>query len=60
MNKAKYKKVGIEIPEDVLIMQLNNLMDGIENKDVIKIADTLEYEICNTVDFYNELLQEGI
>ena len=37
------------------MMQLENMIDGLENKDDVKLADTLEYEISQTINVYKEI-----
>lgn len=56
IEKAEYyKEKEIEIPTEVLVMQLQNLLDAYENKDIIMLADTLEYEVNNAILFYEEI-----
>lgn len=51
-------KYQIEIPESVILTQLHNLLDAFENKDYVMLADTLHYEISETLLFYKEILDE--
>ena len=55
-----YHEKGIEVPTQVLIMQLQNLLDAYENKDIIMLADTLEYEVKETLFFYNEIKNQDV
>lgn len=52
----EYTALGIEIPVDVIVSQLQNMEEGMKWKDNILLADTLEYEIQNTILFYNDIL----
>ena len=36
-------------------MQLENMMDGLKYKDDVKLADTLEYEISETIKMYSKI-----
>jgi hypothetical protein len=54
----EFLSYGVDIPEEVILTQMKNLMDGFENQDSVLLADTLEYEIKNTILFYNDILNE--
>ncbi len=54
-NIPKYNELGADIPQNVVLTQISNLFDGIENKDVLLIADTLKYEILPSLQVYNEI-----
>ena len=45
---------GEEFPMDIVIQQIQNLNDAYTAKDEFLLADTLEYEIKNTVYVYME------
>ena len=45
---------GEEFPIDMVIQQIQNLKDAYIAKDEVLLADTLEYEIKNTVYVYME------
>lgn len=45
---------GEEFPMDMVIQQIQNLNDAYMAKDEVLLADTLEYEIKNTVYLYME------
>lgn len=51
----EFKKMDIDVPEDVLLNQINNLVEGYENKDNALLADTLEYEITEALLMYQEI-----
>lgn len=48
---------GVEIPIDVLIQQLENFETAYGQKDMVVLADTLEYEIKEGICFYIEILK---
>lgn len=50
-----FKENGIDVSENIIMMQLENMIDGLENKDDVKLADTLEYEISQTINVYKEI-----
>lgn len=52
-----FKEHGIELPQDIIMTQLTNIVDGLKYKDSVKLADTLEYEIMNTLHIYKEILE---
>lgn len=45
---------GDEFPMNMVIQQIQNLNDAYTAKDEVLLADTLEYEIKNTVYVYME------
>lgn len=49
---------GEEFPIDILLQQLQNLDDAYTQKDEVLLADTLEYEISNTLQIYLEQGEE--
>lgn len=51
----EFKKKSIDVPEDILLSQINNLVEGYENKDNALLADTLEYEITEALLMYQEI-----
>ena len=57
-SKEIFSKLEVEFPEEVVIQQINNLADAIEHKDTILLADTLNYEIKNTLLFYIDVINE--
>lgn len=50
--------MGLDIPTDVVISQLNNMVEGFQYKDNVLLADTLEYEIMETMKLYDEILMQ--
>lgn len=56
-NVDYYNKYGENIDKNILIQQLQNLLDGINYSDQIEIADSLKYEIKESLLVYSELVQ---
>lgn len=54
----EFRGYGVEVPENIILTQMKNLMEGFEKGDSILLADTMEYEIRNTILFYNDILTE--
>ncbi len=52
--------LGLDIPKEVVEMQIKNLEDGLKNKDCFMLADTLKYEINDTLAVVCELISEGV
>ncbi len=52
------KEKGIDVSENIVMMQLENMIDGLENKDDVKLADTLEYEISETIRAYKDIIEQ--
>ena len=46
-----------EIPVDILIQQLENFEQFYQQQDIVQLADTLEYELQESVRFYIEILK---
>lgn len=57
-QSEKMNELGINVPKDIIIMQLENIVEGLDKKDSILLADTLEYEILPSLKFYQEILAE--
>lgn len=57
-NAREYTKYEIEIPVQVLLSQMQNLIDAIDNKDILQMADSLWYEIKEGLLFFNEIENE--
>jgi len=55
-DRDRYKEIGIEVPQNILISQVKNFLDAFENKDVLMLADTMKYEIYEGLSYYRELL----
>ena len=51
-----YKEQGEEIDTNIIIQQLNNLLQGIQYNDQILIADSLKYEIIESMNMYRDLV----
>lgn len=54
---ADRRQEGIEIPVDVLEQQLENFEHSYRQRDIVQLADTLEYEILESICFYIEILK---
>lgn len=54
---ADRRQEGIEIPIDVLEQQLENFEHSYRQRDIVQLADTLEYEILESICFYIEILK---
>ncbi len=54
----EFTGMGVEIPVDVITAQLLNMLRAMEEGDQILLADTLQYEIKNTLLFYTDILRE--
>lgn len=48
---------GVELPVEVLLQQLENVESAYVKKDMVLMADTLEYEVREGVCFYIEILK---
>lgn len=56
-HMADQKDIDIEIPVDILIQQLENFEQFYQQQDIVQLADTLEYEVQESVRFYIEILK---
>ena len=54
----KIKEYGVDIPVEVLTQQMSNLLDGYDHMDYMQIADTLHYEITDSMRLYIEIIEE--
>ena len=54
----KLQTAGIDIPQDVILMQISNMAEGYEYRDNVLLADTLDYEILDTLQLYVEILEQ--
>lgn len=52
------KQNGVDIPIEIVMTQMENLKNSYANKDMVLLADVLQYEIGDTIDFYIEILKE--
>lgn len=48
---------GEDFPLEVLVQQVKNLDEAYREKDIIMLADTMEYEINNSMEVYIEILE---
>lgn len=59
INRAdELRNRGIDIPVDILLSQMKNLMTAIDSKDIIMLADTLLYEIKEGMLFFTDIENE--
>lgn len=56
-HMADQRAIDIEIPVDILIQQLENFEQFYQQQDIVQLADTLEYEVQESVRFYIEILK---
>lgn len=54
----KLQAAGIDIPQDVILKQISNMAEGYEYRDNVLLADTLDYEILDTLQLYVEILEQ--
>lgn len=53
-----YRELGVDLPEDIILAQLQNLIDGMQHKDIVMLMDALNYEIGDTLQVYKEILEQ--
>ncbi len=53
-----YRQLGVDLPEDVILAQLNNLLEAFEHRDMVMLADTLKFELSDTLEVYKEILMQ--
>lgn len=59
INRAdELRNRGIDIPVDILLSQMKNLMTAIDSKDIIMLADTMLYEIKEGMLFFIDVENE--
>lgn len=59
INKIpKYNEKGADIPADVVLAQLNNLVEAMKYKDTVMLGDCIRYELIESISLYKELLME--
>ncbi len=59
INRAdELRNRGIDIPVDILLSQMKNLMTAIDSKDIIMLADTMLYEIKEGMQFFIDVENE--
>ena len=54
----QYKAIGIDVPKEILLSQIKNLMDAYEKMDPLMLADVLKYEISEALRTYEQILVE--
>lgn len=53
-----WKQQNNDIALDVIFQQIKNLENALQYKDDFMLADTLKYEISNTLNYYLEIVNE--
>lgn len=54
----KIKEYGVDIPVEVLTAQMENLLDGFDHMDYMQMADTLYYEITDSMRLFIDIIEE--
>lgn len=54
----KLKPLGVDIPLEVILQQLKNLIEAYEFSDAVLLMDTLKYEINDSLVLYKEIIEE--
>ena len=57
LGMAETQTKEVEIPTDILLQQLENFEQFYRQEDIVQLADTLEYEMKETISFYLEILK---
>lgn len=57
-NANQYKQAGLDIPVDILLSQMKNLLEAVDNRDILMLADTLQYEIYEGLMFFIDVERE--
>lgn len=57
LGMAETQTKEVEIPTDILLQQLENFEQFYRQEDIVQLADTLEYEMKETIFFYLEILK---
>ena len=57
-NIPALDEAGVQLPVDIIMQQMNNLTDALQYKDEVMLADTLRYEIGETLNVYLEILKQ--
>lgn len=53
-----WAKENEDIPLDIIFQQIRNLENALKEKDDFMLADTLQYEISNMLEYYLEMAGE--
>lgn len=54
----KLQQLGVDIPMDIILQQLKNLVEAYEYRDSMLLLDTLRYEINDSLQLYLEILEQ--
>lgn len=58
-NICIYNISDIGVTETDIVQQLKNLIDGYDNNDIMLLADTLKYEIKESLEIYKKLTENS-
>lgn len=58
IDLSLWKEQNESIPLEIVFQQVKNLETALNNKDDFMLADTLKYEINNTLEYYLEMAQQ--
>lgn len=47
----------IDVPTEIIIQQLNNMMEAYQYNDGLMLADVLHFELSDTLNYYLEILE---
>ena len=54
-GQQRYQEAGVVIPVEVLTAQYQNMAEALQCGDLIKLADTLLYEIKEGLEFFKDI-----
>ncbi|MDD3239364.1 MAG: hypothetical protein PHW47_04615 [Lachnospira sp.] len=54
----QYNEMGMEIPKEVLLSQMQNCMEAYKKGDILMLADSFQYEICQSISLFRDILNE--
>lgn len=57
-ESERMKEIGIDVPQNVITAQLENIVEGLGKKDSMLLADTLQYEILPSLEYFYKVLEE--
>jgi hypothetical protein len=58
-GQEQFERIGIQIPVEVLTAQYHNMAESLQCGDLLKLADTLFYEIKEGLEFFISINQSG-
>lgn len=54
----QYNQMGMEIPKEVLLSQVQNCLEAYKKGDVLMLADSLHFEISQSLSLFCDILVE--